>query len=158
MKFGINLFIVLFIACASIVAQERHENSDCMADPGPVDECVQFIDVNCENATFITDRLTYIDDCPMFTIFWNAPYYNLTLLFASHLLKPYELCVTPVACTKAFRTTDDGEEVPIDWNPSSLDPICFGTKRTDRPTMKFRFDAQRQTRCMRTFINFHYEV
>jgi len=158
MKFGISFFTLLLVVSASIAVQGQGDNDDCMAVPGPVDECVQFIDTNCENATFITDRLTYTDDCPMFTIFWNAPYYNLTILFESHFLKPYELCVTPVGCTKAFRTTDNGEEVSIGWDPSSLDPICFGTKRNDRPTMKFRFDAQHQTHCLRTFINFHYEV
>jgi hypothetical protein len=152
MKFEIGLFTMLTVVCGAI-----HMKDDCMAVPGAVDECVQWINTPCENATFIMDRLKYMDDCPMFTIFWNTPYNNLTILFDSHLLKPYELCVTPVGCTKAFRTTDDGKEVPIDWNPSSLDPVCFGTKRVDRPTMKFRFDAQHQTHCMRTFINFNYQ-
>ncbi len=137
--------------------QSARNSDDCMAVPeGPVDDCVQFIDTPCKNATFIFDRLKYIDDCPMFTIFWNAPYYNLTVLFESHLLKSYQLCVTPVGCTKSYRTIDNGQEVPIGWNSTSLDPVCFATSRTDRPTMKFRFDAQNQTRCMRTFINFNY--
>ena len=158
MKIGISLFTACLIICAFISVQGERNEDDCMADPGYVDECVQFINTTCENATFITDRLTYVDVCPMFTIFWTAPYYNLTILFESHLSKPYKLCVTPVGCTKAFHTIPDGQEIPIDWNPSSLDPVCFGTDSTNRPTMKFRFDAQHQSRCQRTFINFHYEV
>ncbi len=157
MKIEITLFTAFLIICASISVQGEHDKDDCMADAGLIDECVQWMNTTCENATFITDRLKYTDDCPMLTIFWNAPYYNLTVLFESHLLKPYDLCVTPVGCTKAFHTTDEGQEIPINWNSSSLDPVCFGTKSSDRPTMKFRFDAQHQTRCMRTFINFHYE-
>ncbi|CAF2235942.1 unnamed protein product [Rotaria magnacalcarata] len=157
MKLGINICTVLLFAPMLIIVHGQQPNDDCKADAGPIGECVQWISTNCDNATFITDKLEYIDVCPMFTIFWDEPYYNLTILFESHLLKPYELCVTPVGCTKAFRMNDDGQEVAIDWDTTSLDPVCFGTKRADMPTMKFRFDAQHQTRCMRTFINFHYE-
>jgi hypothetical protein len=157
MKIDIGLFTVFLWICICINIQGERSNGDCMVNAGSIDECVQWINTTCDNATFITDRSVYADDCPMFTIFWTAPYYNLTLLVESHLMKPYNLCVTPVGCTKAFRTTEDGQEVPIGWNSSSLDPVCFGTKRSDTPTMNFRFDAQHQTRCMRTFINFHCE-
>lgn len=158
MKVECTIFKVLLVVYALIIVHGQSSNDDCMVDPGVIDECVQFITTNCTNATFITDWQSYKDACPMFTIFWDAPYYNLTLLLESHLLKPYELCVTPVCCAQAYRTTDDDQEVAVHWNTSSLEPICFGTKRSDRPTMKFRFDAQHQTRCRRTFINFQYKV
>ncbi|CAF0825730.1 unnamed protein product [Adineta ricciae] len=158
MKVEISFLAILFFGCTLIDVQSKQVNDDCMVDPGFIDECVQWINATCENATFVTDRLAYMDTCPMYTIFWNAPYYNLTILFDSHLLKPYELCVTPVRCTKAFRTNEEDQEISVDWDLTSLEPVCFGTKRMDRPTMKFRFDAQHQTRCRRTFINFHYIV
>jgi hypothetical protein len=113
MKVEISLFTVFVLICAFMSVQGQRKSDDCMADPGLVDDCVQFINTTCENATYITNRLDYIDVCPMFTIFWNEPYYNLTILFESHLLKPYDLCVTPVGCTKAFDTSDDGQEIPI---------------------------------------------
>jgi hypothetical protein len=61
----------------------------------------------------------------MFVILLNGPYYNLMILFDNHLLKSYELSVTSIACTKSFFTTDDEEEVPIDWNPSNLKGVQF---------------------------------
>ncbi len=157
MKIGISLFTVFVAICVFISVQGQRNNDDCMVD-GFVNNCIQYINATCENATLITNRLAYIDICPMLTILWDAPYYNLTILFESHLLKPYELCVTPVLCTKAFQTSEDGNEIPVDWNPQSFDPVCFGTNDTSRPTMRFRFDAQHQTSCLRTPITFYYKV
>lgn len=62
----------------------------------------------------------------------------------------------PVACTKAYRTLDEGREVSIEWDTFGREPVCFKTERSDRPTMKFRFDAGTQWHCYGTFINFFY--
>jgi hypothetical protein len=114
MKVEISLFTVFLLICGCINIQGEGRNGDCMADAGAIDECVQWLNTTCDNAMFITDRLVYTDDCPMFTIFWTAPYYNLTILFESHLTKPYDLCVTPVGCTKLIIRLKMDRNFPLD--------------------------------------------
>jgi hypothetical protein len=82
----------------------------------------------------------------------------MTILFQSHLMKPYSICIKPVGCSQAYRTEENGREVPIKWETFSTEPVCFKTERSDQPTMKFRFDAGDKWRCYGTFINFSYQV
>ncbi|CAF4891181.1 unnamed protein product [Rotaria sp. Silwood1] len=132
------------------------KNADCVAQGGPIKDCFQIISSNCDNATFVADRLAYTDRCSAISLFWDAPTYNMTILFQSYLTKPYELCIRRVACTQAFRTLEDGREVPVEWKASGNEPTCFKTERDDFPTMKFRFDAGKVWHCYGTFINFFY--
>ncbi len=129
-----------------------------MASHYSIQDCFQTIYSTCNNATFVADRLAYGDHCSNVSLFWDAPLYNMTILFDSHFLKPYEICIQPVACVKAFYTDDDEHEVPIDWGRSSQKPVCFGTQRADRPIMKFRFDAGDYWHCYGTFIRFFYHM
>ena len=128
---------------------------NCTVSLSPMDYCVQWFNTTCENATLISDRSTYSPDCPTQTMFWRNPYANSTVLFESHLYQTYHLYMTPVRCTKAYHTTEDGKEVYIDWDTSSTDYVCFPANTTNMPTMKFRFDAQ-QTTCNITMLAVGY--
>ena len=157
MSFHINLF-VLIIASISIAVLSQYISDDCMIDVEPTKDCLQYIPAACINGTFIVDRLYYGNNCSNASLFWGGPMYNMTVLFKSHLLNPYKLCMSPVGCANAFRTTDDGHEVPVEWNPSSGKPLCFAAPHGGRPTMKFRFDAGDQYLCYGTYIKFFYKL
>jgi hypothetical protein len=157
MSFDINLFVVL-IASISIAVLSQHSDNDCKAGSEPAQGCFQYISSDCKNATFIADRLSYGNNCSNISLFWGGPVNNMTILFEIHSLDPYELCISRVGCAKAFRTTDDGLEVPVEWNPSNDDPVCFPVPHGGIPIMKFRFDAGDKWHCYGTFINFFYKL
>jgi len=150
------LFITLVFNSILIVAFCQRQNDSCVASAGSIEDCLQIIASNCENATFIANRLAYSDHCSPVSLFWDAPMYNMTILFQNNVTKPYSICIPRVACTEAYRTLDSDQEVPIKWNTSSTDPVCFKTERHDQSIMKFRFDAGDQWRCYGTFIRFSY--
>ena len=157
MSFHINLFVVL-IASISIAALDQLSNSDCMVDAEPVQDCFQYIPSSCTNGTFIVDLLSYSNNCSNVSLFWGGPMYNLTVLFERQFLDPYELCMSPVTCAKAFHTNEDGLEIPIKWNPSSGEPVCFAEPHSGRTTMRFRFDAGNKYHCYGTFINVSFKL
>jgi hypothetical protein len=157
MSFKSSFIAVLTISVLTVVLGQRNDG-DCVAPAGSIENCSQSIYSNCKNATFIANRLAYSDQCSPISLFWDAPMYNMTILFRSNLTKSYSICIEPVRCTQACRTLDDGSEVPIEWHTFSTEPVCFKTERSDRPTMKFRFDAGNQWRCYGTFINFSYQL
>ena len=157
MSFHINLFVVL-IASISISVLGQLSNSDCMVDAEPVQGCFQYIPSSCTNGTFIVALLSHSNNCSNVSLFWGGPMYNLTVLFESQFLDPYELCMSQVMCAKAFRTTEDGSEIPITWNPSSGEPVCFGAPHSGRTIMKFRFDAGSKYHCYGTFINVSFKL
>jgi hypothetical protein len=156
---SLNIFYTTAILLSVLVVvscQDRDDN--CTASAGSIESCQQTIGSACKNATFIANRSAYSDQCSPVEIFWDAPLYNMTILFESQFMKPYSFCIEPVSCAKAFRTLDDGREVNIEWQTFSREPVCFATERSDRPTMKFRFDAGTQWRCYGTFIRFFFKV
>jgi hypothetical protein len=157
MSFHINFFVVL-IASILIAVLGQYSGGDCTVDAEPAQDCFQYIPPSCMNGTFTVDRLSYGSNCSNVSLFWGGPMYNLTVLFQSHLLDPYEVCISQVMCAKAFRTTNSGREVPVEWNPTSGEPVCFASPRGGRPTMKFRFDAGNRYHCYGTFINFFYKL
>jgi hypothetical protein len=151
--FCVTVILLFFLAIVSC----QHKDGDCIAFAGSIESCMQTIGSDCKNATFTANHSTYSDQCSSVSLFWDAPLYNMTILFKSQFMKPYSICIEPVGCTKAYRTLDDGREVSIEWETFSREPVCFKTERSDRPTMKFRFDAGIQWRCYGTFINFSYK-
>jgi hypothetical protein len=151
----IFLIAVLLISALTVVLGQRTDG-DCVAYAGEITSCTQSISSACMNATFIANRLAYSEQCSPISLFWDAPTYNMTILFQSQFLKPYSLCIKPVGCTEAYRTLDDGREIKIEWDSFNREPVCFKTERSDRPTMKFRFDAGSRWHCYGTFINFSY--
>lgn len=155
MSFKSLFIIVLLVSVLTIVLGQRNDGN-CTASAGDIQECSQTIYSNCKNATFIANRMTYSDQCSEVSLFWDAPMYNMTILFQRNLTKSYSICIKPVGCSKAYRTLDDGHEVSIEWDSFNRQPVCFKTERNDRSTMKFRFDAGSQWRCYGTFINFSY--
>jgi hypothetical protein len=148
----------VILLSALVVVSCQHRDDDCVAFAGSIESCTQSIGSDCKNATFTANHSAYSDQCVPVSLFWDAPLYNMTILFKSQFMKPYSICIEPVACTKAFRTLDDGREVNIEWGTFSREPVCFKTERSDRPTMKFRFDAGIQWRCYGTFIRFFYNL
>ena len=152
------LLIALVVATASNIVFGQRTDGDCVAPAGPIDSCSQYIYSNCKNATFIADRLAYSDQCSPISLFWDAPVYNMTVIFQSHFTKPYDLCIRPTGCTQAFRTLDDGREVVVDWNTFNSEPVCFKNTRNDAPVMRFRFDAGSQWHCYGSFIRFFYRT
>ena len=149
-------FISILLISISIVVRGQRKDDDCEAYARPIESCSQIISSDCNNATFIADRLAYSEECSSVSLFWDAPMYNMTVLFQSHLTKPYSVCIQPVGCVKSYRTLDDGREVQIEWTSFNREPVCFKTERSDRPIMKFRFDAGSVWHCYGTFINFSY--
>ena len=154
-SFKLYFIAVLFISTLTFI-RGQHEDHDCKASAGSIENCLQSISSNCENATFIANRSAYSDQCSPMSLFWDAPLYNMTILFQSNLMKTYSICIEPVRCSQAYRTLNDGSEVSMKWNISSKEPDCFKNDYSDQPTMKFRFDAGTQWRCYGTFINFFY--
>jgi hypothetical protein len=134
-------FITLLLISTLIVVLSQQHNDDCVAPAGPIENCFQIISSGCKNTTFVAGRLAYSDNCSSISIFWDTPTYNMTILFQSRLMKPYSICMKPAMCTKAYRTLDNGREVPIKWDAFGTESVCFKTERSDRPTMKFQFDA-----------------
>jgi hypothetical protein len=157
MSFYINLFVVIIVSI-SVAVFGQHSGNDCMAGGEPAEGCFQYISSDCKNATFIADRLSYGSNCSNISLFWGSPVNNMTILFESHLSNPYEFCISPIGCAKAFRTTDDGREIPVQWGASFEEPVCFAERHSGRPTMKFRFDAGSKWHCYGTFINFFYKL
>ena len=153
-----KIFCIALVLLSTIfLVSSQHQKDDCVAPGGPIESCSQSIYSNCKNATFPANYSSYGDQCSTVSLFWDAPLYNMTILFQSHFLKPYSLCMKPVGCTKAYRTLDDAREVPIEWDSFKSEPVCFKTERSDRPIMKFRFDAGTQWHCYGTFIDFSYK-
>jgi hypothetical protein len=148
-------FFVVLVASVSIAVLARTEG-DCNAPAGSIYDCSQSIYSNCKNATFIADRLAFNKSCSSVSLFWDAPQYNMTILFKSGLSEPYELCIKPVGCTNTSRTLDDGRETSVEWNTFDQEPVCFKSQRSDSSTMKFRFDAGSRWHCYGTFIRFSY--
>jgi hypothetical protein len=157
MSSKIFLIVVLLISVSIVVLGQRSDG-DCAAGAGAITGCSQFIYSGCENATFIADRSAYSEECVPMSLFWDAPTYNMTILFQSDLKKSYSICLQPAMCTQAYRTLADGREVKIDWNTFNREPTCFETEGSDQPTMKFRFDAGSRWHCYGSFINFFYRV
>ena len=157
MSFHTHLFGVLCIASISLAVLGQQSDSNCTADAEPAQGCFQYIPPSCTNGTFIVDRLSYGNNCSNVSLFWGGPMYNLTVIFKGQLLDPHELCISQVMCAKAFRTTSDGVEVPIAWNPSNEEPVCFAASRRGRTTMKFRFDAGNKFHCYGIFIHFFFK-
>ncbi|CAM2716232.1 unnamed protein product [Rotaria socialis] len=157
MRFDIKFCIVLF-ALVSVASLGQCIEEDCTASSEPAENCFQYIFSVCKNTKFIVDRLSYGNSCSNISLFWGGPMNNMTIFFDSHSLKSYELCISQVACTKAFYTTEDRHEIPIEWNPSNEEPVCFPTLNGNRPAMRFRFDAGDRWICYGTTINFFYKV
>ena len=154
-----KIFLVaLIVAAASNSVFGQRTDGDCVAPAGSIDDCSQFIYSNCKNATFVADRLAYGDQCSPISLFWDAPVYNMTVVFQSNFSKPYDLCIRPVGCTQAYRTVEDGSEVVVDWNTFNNEPVCFKSTRSDAPTMRFRFDAGDRWHCYGSFIRFFYRT
>ena len=147
---------ILLSVLVTVSCQGRGDN--CTAYAGSIESCQQIISSDCKNATFIANRSAYTDQCSSVSIFWDAPLYNMTILFDSQYTKSYSFCIEPVSCAKAFRTLDNGTEVNIDWQSFTREPVCFSTERSDRPIMKFRFDAGTVWHCYGTFIRFFFKV
>lgn len=153
------LFIVALINCTLMIVSSQRSNGSCSAMESFIEDCSEIISSTCQNATFIADRQAYAEHCSEISIFWDAPMYNMTILFKNNLTQPYSICMSSVMCSKGYRTLDNGQEVPITWkNTSSTDPTCFKTEQHDQSIMKFRFDAGDKWRCYGTFINFSYRL
>ena len=111
----LKIFLTKVVLLSALVAVScQRQDNDCVASAGSVDSCMQFIYSSCENATFTANRSAYSEQCSPVSLFWDAPVYNMTILFKSQLMKPYSICVEPVGCVKAYRTLDDGREVMIE--------------------------------------------
>ena len=64
------------------------KGDDCVATSGPIESCSQFIYSNGKNAIFAANHSAYSDQCSPVSLFWDAPQYNMTILFQSQLMKP----------------------------------------------------------------------
>ncbi|CAF3415514.1 unnamed protein product [Rotaria socialis] len=154
MSSGMASLLVCLATLSSSLVVLAQRGESCKAMSSPIYDCSQTIYSDCKNATFVTDRSTFSKNCSQVSLFWDAPLYNMTLLFDSDLIGPYELCLERMMCTTAFLTKNDGSEVEIKWEKFN-EPVCFKSQQ-DIPIMQFRFDAGERWHCYGSFINFFF--
>lgn len=113
---SLKICFLATLAAAISIAVSSRQDGDCKAPAGTIYDCSQYIYSNCKNATYIAQRLAFNQSYSSVSLFWNAPQYNMTILFESGFLKPHQLCINPVGCAKTFRTLDSGQETDVEWN------------------------------------------